>query len=72
MVVAAVLEVVLGDQLVVAREAVGGQHGQDPRRHDDAEVVVQARDGVSRARLMAMTDIAMQGFDAMTAPPSAQ
>ena len=46
MVVAAVLEVVLGDQLVVAREAVGGQHGQDPRRHDDAEVVVQARDRV--------------------------
>ncbi len=39
-VVAAVLEVVLGDQLVVAREAVGGQHGQDPGRHDDAEVVV--------------------------------
>lgn len=45
-VVAAVLEVVLGDQLVVAREAVGGQHGQDPGRHDDAEVVVQARDRV--------------------------
>ena len=45
-VVAAVLEVVLGDQLVVAREAVGGQHGQDPGGHDDAEVVVQARDRV--------------------------
>lgn len=45
-VVAAVLEVVLGDQLVVAREAVGDQHGQDPGRHDDAEVVVQARDRV--------------------------
>lgn len=46
MVVAAVLEVVLGDQLVVAREAVGGEHRQDSGGHDDAEVVVQARDRV--------------------------
>lgn len=37
MVVAAVLEVVLGDQLVVAREAVGGQHGQDPGGHETVE-----------------------------------
>ena len=37
MVVAAVLEVVLADQLVVAREAVGGQHGQDPGGHETAE-----------------------------------
>ena len=35
-------------------------------------ISIQARDGVSRARLLAMTDIAMQGFDAMTAPPVAQ
>ena len=35
-------------------------------------ISVQARDGVSRARLMAMTDIAMHSFDAMTAPPVAQ
>ncbi|MCP1598313.1 AcrR family transcriptional regulator [Aeromonas caviae] len=35
-------------------------------------ISIQARDGVSRARLLAMTDIAMQGFDAMTAPPGAQ
>lgn len=41
-----VLEVVLGDQLVVVGEAVGGEHGEDPRGHDDAEVVVEAGDGV--------------------------
>ena len=41
-----VLEVVLGDQLVVAGEAVGGEHGEDPRGHDDAEVVVEAGDSV--------------------------
>ncbi len=34
-------------------------------------ISIQARDGVSRARLMAVTDIAMQGFDVMTAPPAA-
>lgn len=35
-------------------------------------ISIQARDGVSRARLLAMTDIAMHGFDVMTAPPGAQ
>lgn len=45
-VVTTVLEVVLGDQLVVASEAVGGERGEDPRGHDDAEVVVEAGDGV--------------------------
>ncbi|MFM4977181.1 TetR/AcrR family transcriptional regulator [Aeromonas rivipollensis] len=35
-------------------------------------ISVQARDGVSRARLMAMTDIAMHSFDAMTALPGPQ
>ena len=35
-------------------------------------ISIQARDGVSRVRLLTMTDIAMQGFDAMTAPPGAQ
>ncbi|TNI62082.1 TetR family transcriptional regulator [Aeromonas media] len=35
-------------------------------------ISIQARDGVSRARLLAMTDIAMHGFDVMTAPPGVQ
>ncbi|MNE14132.1 HTH-type transcriptional repressor ComR [compost metagenome] len=34
-------------------------------------ISIQARDGVSRARLMAMTDIAMHTFDVMTTPPAA-
>lgn len=34
-------------------------------------ISIQARDGVSRVRLMAMTDIAMHMFDAMTTPPAA-
>ncbi|MFA7260353.1 MAG: TetR/AcrR family transcriptional regulator [Aeromonas bestiarum] len=34
-------------------------------------ISIQARDGVSRARLMAMTDIAMHTFDVMTAQPDA-
>ena len=45
MIVAAVVEVVLGDRLVVGGESVGDQRGQDPRRHDDAELLVQAGDG---------------------------
>ena len=46
MVVAAVVEVVLRHGLVVRRETVGDKRAQDPRRDDDAEVVVEAGDGV--------------------------
>lgn len=34
-------------------------------------ISIQARDGVSRTRLLAMTDIAMRTFDVMTASPGA-
>ena len=43
-IVATILEVVLGDRLVVASQAVGNEHRQNPRRHDDAELVVKAGD----------------------------
>ena len=44
MIVATILEVVLGDRLVVSGKAIGDQRGEDPRRHDDAELVVKAGD----------------------------
>ena len=34
----------LGDRLVVSGKAIGDQRGEDPRRHDDAELVVKAGD----------------------------
>ena len=43
-VVAAVLEVVLGDRIVVASQAVGHEHRQNPRGDDDAELIVKAGD----------------------------
>ena len=43
-IVTTVVEVVLGDRLVVSGKAIGDQRGEDPRRHDDAELVVKAGD----------------------------
>ena len=44
MIVATVVEVVLGDRLVVSGKAIGNQRGEDPRGDDDAELVVKAGD----------------------------
>ena len=44
MIVATILEVVLGDRLVVASQAVGHEHRQNPRGDDDAELIVKAGD----------------------------
>ena len=44
MIVATVVEVVLGDRLVVSGKAIGDQRGEDPRGDDDAELVVKAGD----------------------------
>ena len=45
-IVTTVLQIVLGDGLVVTGHAVHGENREDPGQHDDAEVVVQAGDGV--------------------------
>ena len=54
-IVATILEVVLGDRLVVASQAVGNEHRQNPRRHDDAELVVKAGDANSAVSMMLMS-----------------
>ena len=46
MIVTTILEVVLGDRLIVTSQAVGHEDRENPRGHDDAEVVVQTGDGV--------------------------